>query len=82
VRTAVAVDAGFRQAPPLDRLAFYQVFANDLLYIANLDVTVPDRFWVDHHDRTMLTLIEATGLVGPNPMLQASFLNCIFEVRF
>ncbi len=47
----------------LDHLTRNDMRIDDLVDIMFVDIGVPDRFGVDHHHRTFLTAIQATGLV-------------------
>jgi hypothetical protein len=40
---------------------------------------VPDRIGIDHDDRAMLALIQASQLVGAHLALQTSLFHRVFE---
>ena len=52
---------------------------DDLLDIAWMDIAIPDGFWIDHYNRTMLALVQAAGFIGADPMLESGILQCVFE---
>ena len=75
----LGVDAGVGKAESLDGTVVEEVFGDDLFDVADADVAVPDGFGIDDDDRTVFTLVEAAGFVGANVVLEAGFLDGIFE---
>ena len=58
------VDAGIGQAQALDWPSADQVLGDDFGGVRRLDVSLPDRLGVNHHDWAVLALIQAQGLVN------------------
>lgn len=79
MRAGLRVQAGFGQPEALHRPVVNEVFGNDLVYIFEVDKTIPDSLGVDHDDRAMLALVEAAGLVSANNMLEASIFDGILK---
>ena len=65
------VDAVGGQTEALDRLAVDQMLLNDCGDIFGLNISVPDRFWINHDYRPVLALVEAAGLVDADCTAQA-----------
>jgi hypothetical protein len=59
-----------------------KVFADDLLHVAYLDEAVPYGLRIHHNDRAMLALVETSGVIRTNPMLQSCTLNSVLESGF
>lgn len=78
----LGVEASVREAEALDGTVVEEVFADDLLHIAGVNVAVPDGFRVDHDDGAMFTLVETAGLVGADVMLETCFFDGILEGCF
>jgi hypothetical protein len=57
----------------------HQVFLHDLLRIFRVDETVPDSLWIHHQHCGMLALVEASGRVHSDLMLQTGFFYGIFQ---
>ncbi len=57
----------------------YQMLVDDLLHVIRMNEPIPDRIGIDHNDRAMLTLIEASQLVGADLPLQTGFFYRILE---
>jgi hypothetical protein len=72
VLARVSIDAAVGQAKVLNRTIALDVRRNDLEYVGNLYVSVPDGIGIHHHRRTVLALIEAAGLVGANAVFQST----------
>jgi hypothetical protein len=81
VRAILGVDAGFGKAQALDGAALDEVLMDDLVDVAGVDVAVPDGLGVDDDDGTVLTLVEAAGLIGADLVLEAGVLDCVLEGR-
>ena len=73
------VDAGVRQAETIDGTAEEEVLLNDLLSVVGVGETVPDGFGIDDEDGTVLALIEATGFVDADTVLEARGFDGILE---
>jgi hypothetical protein len=80
VRAGSRIEAAFRKAQALDGTTADQVFVDYLLYILSFDEAVPDCVRVNDHGRTVLALVEATGLVGADPPRQTSRLDGVLEL--
>jgi hypothetical protein len=79
VRAVVGVDAGVGKAEALDGAAVEEVLLNDFFGVVGIGETVPDGFGVDDEDGTVLALIEATGFVDTDAVLEASRFDGILE---
>ena len=77
----VAIDAGFRQSQPFYWAALDEVLPNDLLNVAGVNVAVPDGFGIDNDHRAMLALVQATGLIGADPVLESGLFYGVLERR-
>ncbi len=75
----VGIDASVGKAEALDGAAVEEVLLNDLFGVAGVGETVPDGFGVDDEDGAVLALIEATGLVHADAVLEAGSLDGILE---
>jgi hypothetical protein len=75
----VGIDAGVGKAEAFDGTAVEEVLLDDLFGIAGLGETVPYGFGVDDEDRAVLALVETTGFVDADAMLEAGGLDGIFE---
>jgi len=74
----LGIEAGIGQAKALDGTTVQE----DLLDVPEVDEAVPDGLGIDHDYGSVLALVEATGLVGADVVLEASFLDGILEGRF
>ena len=79
MRAVAGIDAGVRQPKALHRPAVDQVLLDDLLGVAGMGETVPDRLRINHQDRGMLALIKAPSLIDADPMLQARSFDGVLE---
>jgi hypothetical protein len=75
----VGVDAGVGKAEALDGTAVEEVLLDDLFGVVGIGETVPDGFGIDDEDGAVLALIEATGLVDADAVLEAGGLDGILE---
>ena len=75
----VGIDAGVGEAEALDGAAVEEVLLNDLFGVAGLGETVPDGFGVDDEDGAVLALVEATGFIDADAVLEAGGLDGILE---
>ena len=82
VRTILGIEAGVGQAEAFYRTAVEEVLGDDFLDVFDVDEAVPDGLGIDHDDGAVLTLIEATGLVGSNVVPEAGFLDGVLEGGF
>ena len=73
------VEAAIGQYQALDRPTVYQVLSYDLVHVFRLDEAVPDGFRIDDDGRAMLALVEASGFIGPNRVLQAGIFHLVLE---
>jgi hypothetical protein len=70
VLAPAGVDATLGQAQALDRTVARNVGLNNLGDVRELYVSIPDTLGIDHHGRTVLALVEASGVVSPDGGLQ------------
>ena len=78
----LGVEAGFGKAEALDRAAMQDVLGDDLVYVLELDESIPDGLGVDDDYGAVLALIEAAGLIGSDGVLEACLLEGFFEGIF
>ena len=76
---ACGIQALFGQAQALDRSPAYDVRLNDLFDVRFAYATIPDAIGIDHHVRSVLTLVEASGLIRANASLQAVGSQLLLE---
>src|SRR3954453_12969964 len=62
-----SVNAGILHDEPFDRPAADYVRVDDLVHVIDGDMSVPDALGIDDQVRTVLALVEASGLIGANP---------------
>jgi hypothetical protein len=79
VGTVFGVDAGVGQTEAIDGTAVEEVLVDDLLGVAGVGETVPDGFGIDDKDGAVLTLIEASGLIDADAMLEAGGFDRVLE---
>jgi hypothetical protein len=82
VRAAVSVDAGGREAEALYGLATDEVLLHNLFRVAGVGEAIPDGFGIDDHNGGVFALVEASGLVDADLVLQASGFYGILESAF
>lgn len=63
VRAGFGVEAVLGEAEPFDRTAGDEVLGDDFCGVFGLDVAVPDGLGINDDGRSVLTLVEAEGLV-------------------
>jgi hypothetical protein len=80
VRAGSGIEAAFGKAQALHGTAPDEVFVDYLLYIPGFDEAVPDGVGVNDHGRAVLTLVEASGLIGADPASQTSGLDGVLEL--
>ncbi len=73
------VETGVGEAQVLDGTVVEEVFGDDLRDVFDVDEAVPDGLGVDHDDGAVLALVETAGFVGPDVVLEAGFLDGVFE---
>lgn len=74
-----SVDAAGREHQPCDRLPTYDVRLDDLIDIRFRDVAVPNRFGIDDDVGSVLTLVEAARLVGPDLPFETALGQLLLE---
>ncbi len=79
MRTRSRIKARIGQYKTLNRATPDDVFADDLVNVRRLNKPVPDLFRIDHYDRSMLALFQASGLVGADRRTQAGRSDLLFE---
>jgi hypothetical protein len=57
------------------------VFGDDFIHVVDGDTGVPDTFWINHHDRTIFALLEATCIGQPDLTVQVQFPQPFFQLR-
>jgi hypothetical protein len=80
--TPGVIQAIIRNPQPLYRLPSHDVRVDDLIYIFRLLHRVPHFIGIHDHRRTMLTLIETTGLISANqfdPLLRQLRLESFMQ---
>jgi hypothetical protein len=75
MRTTFCVEAFFCHAQSFHRTPTHKVFVHNGCGIIRRDVPVPNRLRIDHHHGTVLTLIQASGLVDAYTTGQ----TCVFR---
>jgi len=73
VGTNGGIQAGFRDAQAIDWLILHDVRSDNLVHVIGCNSAVPNGFWVDHHGRAVLTLVEAASLIGAHLTLESGF---------
>ena len=81
MRTVVGIQAGIRQPQPLHRPPMHKMFVHNLVHVSHVNKPIPNGIWIDHHNRPMLALVQATQFVSTDLSLQSSLLHCILESR-
>jgi hypothetical protein len=79
VGAVLGVEAGVGEAEALDGTVVKEMFGDDFVDVANVDVAVPDGLGIDDDYWTVLALIEAAGFVGADVMLEAGFLDGVLK---
>jgi hypothetical protein len=88
VYPVITVLAGSRiEALLLQQQTFYRSTLNDmrlydLVHVGEAYSAVPDGFGVDHQIRTVFTLIETSGMIGPHFSLETAFGKFLLEHLF
>ena len=75
----VGVDAGVGQAKAIDGTAVEEMLLDDLLGVVGVGETVPDGFGIDDEDGSVLALIQASGLVDADAVLEAGGFDGVLE---
>jgi hypothetical protein len=78
---ALGVHTLVRQAQPLHRSASHQVLPHDLFGVRCLHMPVPDCFWIHHHGRAVLALVQASRFVDANCRAQSGSLGKHLQLR-
>jgi len=81
VRAALRIHTLIRKPKPFHRSPVDQVLLHNLLGILWLNVSVPDRLWVNHNRRAVLALVKAAGLVDSDGASQARGLRKLLQLR-
>jgi len=81
MRATLRIQASVRQPQPLHRPPMYKMFVHDLVHIFHVNKPIPNGIWIDHHNRPMLALVQATQFVSADLSLQSSLFHCILESR-
>jgi hypothetical protein len=67
----VGVNAALSQPQALDGTVSYDVRLDDLGDVRHLHVSIPDALGIYHYGWTVLALVEASGFVGADGVLQS-----------
>lgn len=76
------IEAGAGEPQPLDGAAMDEMLGDNFVHIFKPDEAVPDSLGIDHDRRAMLALVEATGLVGADEVLEAGIFDGVLEGGF
>jgi hypothetical protein len=79
VGTVLGVEAGVRETEALDGTVVDEVLGDDLIDVASMNVAVPDGLGIDDDYWAVFALVEASGFIGADVVLEAGFLDGIFE---
>jgi hypothetical protein len=82
MRARFRVQTAFRKPQPLHRPPSNQVLPHDLFDVAYLHKPVPDRLRIDDDHRPVLALVQSSGLVRADLMLQTHMLDLVLERPF
>jgi hypothetical protein len=77
--TSLSVETGIWKPQALYRFSSNDVRLDDFVYIGGRHAPVPDGFWIDDQVGPVLTLIEASGLIGPDLSFQSAFGQLLLE---
>jgi hypothetical protein len=75
----VGVNAGGGKAEALDGTPVDKVLLDDLFGVFGLCEAVPDCLGIDDDDGAVLALVEASGFVDADAMLEAGGFDGVFE---
>jgi len=75
----LGVDAAVTEPQTLDRAVTYDVRPDDLGDVGHVYVSIPNALGIDHHGRTVLALVEASGFVGANGVFEPTKSELGFE---
>jgi len=81
MRATLRIQARIRQLQPLHRPPMHKMFVHNLVHIFHMNKPIPDGIWINHHNRPMLAVVQATQFVSANLSLQSRLLHCILESR-
>jgi hypothetical protein len=79
MRAGCRVKAALVQHQPPDWVSANEVFLDNLGDVLRLHESVPDCLRVHDHCRSVLALVQATGLVGANAGTQSCCLDLVLE---
>jgi hypothetical protein len=79
VFTVVGVQTGIGEPQAFDRLAADDVRLDNFIHVRFGDVPIPDRVGIDHDIRSMLALIETTGLIGAHAAFESTLGEFLLE---
>lgn len=74
MRTSIAIDTGLRQPQTFHWTPSNDMFLDNLLDIAWMNIAIPDSFGIDDHHRSVLALVQTTGFIGADLVLQSGLL--------
>ena len=79
VGALLGIEAGIGEAEALDGAVVEEVLGDDLVDVFEVDEAVPDGLGIDDDDGAVLALVEATGFVGADVVLEAGFFDSVLE---
>ena len=59
----------------------HKMFVHNLIHISHVNKPIPNGIRIDHHNRPMLALVQATQFVSADLSLQSSLFHRILERR-
>ena len=81
MKTGLCIQTVLGQAKPLHRRTSHQVLRHNRGGVFRLHIAVPDGLRVNHHHRTMLALVQTTGLVDAHFSGQPRFFGQLLQLR-
>jgi hypothetical protein len=79
VFTTRGVDAFVSEQQSLDGASTYNVGFHNFIHVGEGDSAVPHSFWINYQIWTVLALVEASRLIGPNFALKAALCDLLLE---
>lgn len=79
VRAVIGVDAGVGKAEAFDGAAVEEVLLDDLFGVAGFGEAVPDGVGIDDEDGAVLALVETTGFIDADAVLEAGGFDGVLE---
>lgn len=73
------IDTGIGKNQSFNRFTAEDMAIDDFLNIGSCHASIPHSVRIDHHIGAVLALVETSGLIGTNSMLQSAFCQLLFE---